>query len=69
MKPASAKKATVTEALAAVKRRLRNRPMSSSGEEVRRSHWMNVTSSATASTNPPMLLAELQPWFGASMIV
>ena len=61
MKPASEKNTIVTDPLAAVKRRLRNSPRSSSGSGVRRSQAMNAAKSATATTKPAMLRAELQP--------
>src|ERR1700730_17192631 len=69
MNPASAKKATVTEPLAAVKRRLRNRLRSSSGAAVRRSQPMNAASRAQAAKQPMIVSNEPQPDPGASMIV
>src|SRR3954454_6347894 len=68
-KHAREKKTTLTEPLAAVKRRFRNSSRSSSGFGVRRSHATNAANRAAESPNPPMLRAELQPWSGASMIV
>jgi hypothetical protein len=69
LKPESAKKATVTEPLAALKRGLRNRLRSTIGSEVVRSRTMKAANSPAASAKPPRLWALLQPWPGASMIV
>src|SRR5690242_13547277 len=69
MNPASAKKATVTEPLAAVKRRLRNKLRSSSGAAARRSQPMNAASRAPAARKPVIVDEELQPHPGASMMV
>src|SRR4029453_12955575 len=69
MNPISEKKVMVTAPLAALKRRFRNSPTSSSGVDARRSQAMKARSSAAASANPAMLRAAAQPSFGASMIV
>src|SRR5437660_1787056 len=69
MKPKRQKKAIVTEPLAAVKRRLRKRPTSSIGAEVRRSHITKAASRTVAIAKPPSVRALPHPWLGASMIV
>src|SRR6516162_3757082 len=69
MNPNREKKATVTAALAAVKRGLRNRWMSSIGSGVLRSRAMKVPNRTAVAAKPAMLRALLQPTSGASMIV
>jgi len=69
MKPNRVKKATVTEPLAAVKRRLRNRLTSSIGSRTRSSHAMNAHNSRANNTKPATLCVLPQPRSGASMIV
>ena len=69
MKPNSAKKVIVTAPLAALNRRSLNRVTSSIGCGVRRSQSTNVVSRTAAAVKPPMVVADDQPWLGASMIV
>src|SRR5258706_13900180 len=69
MNPNSEKNETVTEALAALKRRSVNSDTSSIGASLWRSQEMNAASSAIAAAKPPSVAALDQPWPGASMIV
>ena len=68
MKPARAKKDTVTARDAAEKRRLRNSRTSSIGCAVRRSCAMNAAVRTVASVNSASVSADAQPRLGASMI-
>jgi hypothetical protein len=69
MKPISEKKVIATAPLAALKRALRNSLTSSIGAALRRSKTTKATKSTSATANPPSVRAEVQPSFGASMIV
>jgi hypothetical protein len=69
MKPNKAKKATVTEALAAEKAGVRNSVTSIIGRARRLSTATKPVTSAAAMANPARLAALLQPRPGASMIV
>jgi hypothetical protein len=69
MKPNSAKKATVMDSAAAVKRRSANSRRSSIGCAVRRSCQTNAANSATAPAMPSSERTDPQPCPGASMIV
>jgi hypothetical protein len=69
MNPIREKKVIVTAPLAALKRRFRNRLMSSIGSATWRSQVMKAARRTAAATKPAMLSPALQPRFGASMIV
>ena len=60
MKPNNVKKAIVTDALAAVKRGLRNRLMSSIGDSRRSSVTMNAPNRSSASAKPVSVRALAQ---------
>ena len=69
MNPNNVKKATDTEALAALKRGLANSRTSSIGTGARRSLMMNAASSTALTANPVIDWVEVQPRSGASMMV
>ncbi len=69
MKPNSAKKAMVTEPLAAEKAGTLNRVTSSIGSAVCRSTTTNAVPSRAVPANPAILDAAPQPRSGASMMV
>ena len=69
MNPNSVKNATVTEALAALKRMFVNSRTSSIGSAVRRSPTMNAISRTAAPANPSSDAVDVQPRPGASMMV
>ena len=67
MTPISAKNTSVTEMLAALKRRLRNTLTSSIGWRQRRSHATNAAKIAAPAPKASMIVALVQPRSGASM--
>src|SRR5262249_49303523 len=69
MNPNRVKNDTVTAPLAALNRRLRNRPTSSIGSAARRSQLMNAASRTAERANPATLRGAAHPYVGASMIV
>ena len=69
MNPISEKNVIVSAALAALKRRFRNRFTSSIGTRTRRSCAMNSAKRTAVTTNPPIVSVAPHPRLGASMIV
>jgi hypothetical protein len=69
MKPNRAKNATATDALAALKRALRNTPTSSIGSSRCSSQAMKLASRTNARRKPPSVTGAVQPWRGASITV
>ena len=69
MNPNSAKKATVTDADAAEKRRSPNRRTSSIGVRLCSSHATRPASSSADAANPAIVTVSSHPRLGASMIV
>src|SRR5258707_15660510 len=66
LKPVRAKKAVVIEPLAAVKRRLRNKEMSSIGCARRRSQATKTIAPIAAAAKPPMVAGAGPPPAGGS---